>query len=197
MSQRHNDNPIRLTVKQNQPGILKIYTFCQKIQQRAVGPGESTVGVTVSIYVESIYLSTEYTWKVAACCPLPPLKILTILLSISSGVQLSIVVTWLRLVSRLHANTSSPDLYCRKRPNWHAYLELCLRNPDIQMLNQMALINSTTGKCEQVIKQVLKTHASYNTTRTSWENINNWGTKMILLSDELWLIANNSKSFPN
>ena len=40
------------------------------------------------------------------------------------------------------------------------------------------------------------THASYKTTRT-WENFNNRGTKMILLSDELWSIANNSKSFAN
>ena len=40
------------------------------------------------------------------------------------------------------------------------------------------------------------TYASYKTTRT-WENFNNWGTKMILLSDELLLIASNSKSFVN
>ena len=40
------------------------------------------------------------------------------------------------------------------------------------------------------------TYASYKTT-TTWENFNNWGTKMILLSEELWLIANNSKSFIN
>ena len=40
------------------------------------------------------------------------------------------------------------------------------------------------------------THASYKSTRT-WENFNNGGTKMILLSDELWSIANNSKSFAN
>ena len=38
------------------------------------------------------------------------------------------------------------------------------------------------------------THASYKTTRT-WENFNNGGTKMILLSDEPWLISNNYKSF--
>ena len=42
----------------------------------------------------------------------------------------------------------------------------------------------------------VRTHASYKATRT-WENFNNQGTKMILLSDELWLIANNSKSFAN
>ena len=40
-------------------------------------------------------------------------------------------------------------------------------------------------KCREVC-----THASYKTTRT-WENFNNQGTKMILLSEELWLIANN------
>ena len=40
------------------------------------------------------------------------------------------------------------------------------------------------------------THASYKTT-TTWENFNNWGTEMILLSDKLWSIANNSKSFTN
>ena len=40
------------------------------------------------------------------------------------------------------------------------------------------------------------THASYKATRT-WENFNNRGTKMILLSDELWLIANNSQRFAN
>ena len=32
----------------------------------------------------------------------------------------------------------------------------------------------------------VRTHASYKTTR-AWENFNNQGTKLILLSDELWL----------
>ena len=40
------------------------------------------------------------------------------------------------------------------------------------------------------------THVNYKTTRT-WEDFNNQGTKIILLSDELWLISNNSKSFAN
>ena len=39
-------------------------------------------------------------------------------------------------------------------------------------------------------------HASYKTTRT-WENFKDLGTKIILLSEELWLIANNPKSFAN
>ena len=42
----------------------------------------------------------------------------------------------------------------------------------------------------------VRIHASYKTTRT-WENFSNWGTKKILLSGKLWLIANNPKSFVN
>ena len=42
----------------------------------------------------------------------------------------------------------------------------------------------------------VRTHASYKATRT-WENFNNWGTKMILHSVKIWSIANNSKSFAN
>ena len=42
----------------------------------------------------------------------------------------------------------------------------------------------------------MHTHASYKTNRT-WENFNNQETKMIILSDELWLIANNFKGFAN
>ena len=60
-------------------------------------------------------------------------------------------------VSRLHANTSSLDLYWRKQPNRKAHLELWHRNPDIleRVLNQIALPNSTVGKSApmQVIKQ--------------------------------------------
>ena len=36
--------------QENRLGILKIYTFCQQIQQRASGPGESAAGVTLSTY---------------------------------------------------------------------------------------------------------------------------------------------------
>ena len=73
----------------------------------------------------------------------------------------------------------------RKRLNWWAHLELCHRNPGLveRVLNWI--------NCGEV-----HTYASYKTTRT-WENFNNRGTKMILLSDKLWLIANNSKSFAN
>ena len=42
----------------------------------------------------------------------------------------------------------------------------------------------------------VRTHASWKRNK-KWENFNSQGTKMSLLSDKLWLIANNSKSFPN
>ena len=45
MRQRY-DNIKRQEPKENQLGILKIYTFSQKVQQRALGPGQSTAGVT-------------------------------------------------------------------------------------------------------------------------------------------------------
>ena len=47
MSQRYNDNTKRPKPKENQLEILKIFAFCQKIQQRASGPGESTAGVSI------------------------------------------------------------------------------------------------------------------------------------------------------
>ena len=46
MSQRYNDNIKRPKLQDTQQGILKIYSFCWKIQQKALGPGESTAGVT-------------------------------------------------------------------------------------------------------------------------------------------------------
>ena len=46
MSQRNNDNTERPQLKENQPGILKIYVFCQKIQQKGSETGGSTAGVT-------------------------------------------------------------------------------------------------------------------------------------------------------
>ena len=46
MSQRYNDNIKRWKPEVIDLGILKMYAFCQKIQQRALGPGESAAGVT-------------------------------------------------------------------------------------------------------------------------------------------------------
>ena len=46
MSQTYNDNIKRPKLQDILLGILKTYAFCQKLQQRASGPGESTAGVT-------------------------------------------------------------------------------------------------------------------------------------------------------
>ena len=43
MSQRYSDNIKRQ--KDTQLGILKINSFCQKVQERPLGPGESIVVV--------------------------------------------------------------------------------------------------------------------------------------------------------
>ena len=53
MSQRYNDNIKRPESQDTQLGILKICTFCQKIQQRALGPGESAAAATVPVFENS------------------------------------------------------------------------------------------------------------------------------------------------
>ena len=40
MRQRYNDNTKRPKPKENQLGILKVYAFCQEIQQNTSGPRE-------------------------------------------------------------------------------------------------------------------------------------------------------------
>ena len=70
MSQRYNDNTKTPQPKENQLGILKIYAFCQKIQQRASSPEESTAGIR--------YLSMRIPAK--SCC-IFPLKVAATLLS--------------------------------------------------------------------------------------------------------------------
>ena len=71
----------------------------------------------------------------------------------------------------------------------------------VQLDHSGHIVNvGTKARCLHRVIQLncreLCTHASYKITRT-WENFNNRGTKMILLSDELWSIANNSKSIVN
>ena len=44
MRQKYNDNIKRPKFKENQIGIIKMYAFCQKIEQRTSGPGESAAG---------------------------------------------------------------------------------------------------------------------------------------------------------
>ena len=46
MNQTYDDNIKRSKLQDIQPGILKIYAFCLKIQQWDSGSGGSTAGVT-------------------------------------------------------------------------------------------------------------------------------------------------------
>ena len=53
---KQNDKAKRPMLKENHLGILKIYAFCQKIQQRASGPEKSAVVVlylAITIYQKS------------------------------------------------------------------------------------------------------------------------------------------------
>ena len=95
-----------------------------------------------------------------------------------------------KVVSRLHANTSIPDIYWREQLNGRAHLELLPQEPWYPGKG------AKTDRIIQLNCGELCTHASYKTNRT-WENFNNRGIKMILLPDKLWLIANNSNSFAN
>ena len=45
MSQRYNGKTKRPKLQDTQLGILKIFVFCQKIDWRSLGPGESGAGV--------------------------------------------------------------------------------------------------------------------------------------------------------
>ena len=60
MRQRYNNNTTMSKPQENQLGILKIYTFCQKIQQ-IPQVQESAAGVT--------YLSMRMHPKIAASSP--------------------------------------------------------------------------------------------------------------------------------
>ena len=153
MRKRYTDNTKRPKPKENQRGIIKIYAFCQKIQQMTSGPGERC-WCYVSIYENA-----------PKNCRIFPLKVATTLLSGS------------RRILKETTETVGPFGTMPQEP-WH---------PGIgTKLDCVIQLN-----CGEV-----RTHASYKTTRT-WENFNNRGTKMILLSDKLWLIAHNSKSFAN
>ena len=72
-------------------------------------------------------------------------------------------------VYMLHANTSIPGIYWRERPKRQAHLELWHPGKGGKPVRVIQL------NCGEV-----RTHVSYKTIRT-WQNFNNWGTKMILL----------------
>ena len=65
VSQSYNDNTKRPNLQDSQLGILKIYAFCQKIQQ-VLGSGKSAAGVTylsMRIHLKSRHI---FLLKVAA-----------------------------------------------------------------------------------------------------------------------------------
>ena len=69
ISQSYNNNTKMPNLQDSQLGILKIYAFCQKIQQ-VLGPGKNTAGVT--------YLFMRIHLK---SCHIFPLKVAAILLN--------------------------------------------------------------------------------------------------------------------
>ena len=144
MSQTHNDNTKKAKVERKSAKDLRnliqgIYAFCWKfsrvprVRERALlGPRIIFENTPKSCHIPF------FQWFREKC-------------------SWSIVVQQLKLVSRQHANTSSPNVHRRKRPNRQAHVELCHRNPDIleRMLKWIMLSNSTARKCApmQVIKQ--------------------------------------------
>ena len=116
----------------------------------------------------------EYTRKANLAIHLPPKSCCNFTLQFKVGSSWSIVITELKSVLKLHANTSSHNAYWRKRPNRRTHLELSHRNPDAleRVLNWIALSNSTVGKNAPM-------QVSCKTTRTR-ESFNNWGTKTII-----------------
>ena len=145
MSQGYNNNIKRPNLQDTQLGILKTYKFCQKIQQRVLGPGESTAGVMK-------YLSLKIHPKLSD--------------SMKGAVGAQLRLTWLRLVSRLHSYTSVHDVYCRTQQKWWAHLELSHRKPDIlvRVLNRIALSNSSVRKCTFMQVMIQPKHERTSTT---------------------------------
>ena len=119
MSQRYNDNIKRQKAKENQLGILKFTYFARKFRR---GPRVQ----------ERVLLALRINENTSKKLPhLPPKSCCNFTQWFKEGCNWSIAVTYLRLVSKLHANTSSPGVYRRKQLNWQAHLELCHKNPDI------------------------------------------------------------------
>ena len=88
---------------------------------------------------------------------------------------------------RLHANTLSLVVYWRKRLNWWAHLELCHLTSCLRYETRPHYPTQLGGSVHPCKLKKQPKHGGTSTT----------GTKMTLISDKLWLIANNSKSFAN
>ena len=150
-----NDNEKRPEPQDIQLRVSKISAFYQKISQGASALGESAAGSYLSL---RIHLKSQF-WN-----PSSPKGCFNFTQWFMEEHSCTIVITLLGSVSKLHANTSSPYLYWRKRPKRLAHLELCHKNPDTLeiVLNRIALSNSTVEKCApmQVVKKTEQGRAS-------------------------------------
>ena len=162
-----NDNIIKPKPQDTQRGVSKIYVFCRsRIQDRALlGWG--------------IYL-WEYTRKANFEIYLPPKNCWNFNEWLKEERCRSIVITNLKSV---YAKTSSPDIYWRKRTDPFGAMTLEPWHPGVGTKPD-CVIHLNCGD--------VRIHANCKTTRT-WERPKQ-GTKVSLLFDELWLIADNSKN---
>ena len=134
MKQKHKNNRKRPKPKENQPGILKFYAFCQKIQQKTSGPGKRCwCYVSMRMHPKNRH---TFTLKVAW----------TLLSGSHSHSQCQGYVLTLQALAYIKGKDRTSG------PIWNDH-----RNPDIleKVLNWITLSNSTAGKCTpmQVIKQ--------------------------------------------
>ena len=119
---------------ENKLRILQFCTFCQKIQQRASGPEESASGVTylsMRIHPKICRNFTQWfkkgrSWSIVVTYPADTERKLKVHKTFRRlpGCLLNVLCTFslrpvstrqLSSVSRLCSNTSSPDVYRRKR----------------------------------------------------------------------------------
>ena len=98
-----------------------------------------------------------------------------------------------------HIVNVSVEATCQHFKPWHILKETTKPAGPCGSMPQEPRHSGKDAKPDHVIQLNcggVHTHASYKATKT-WENLNNQGTKMILLSEEIWSIANKSKSFAN
>ena len=87
---------------------------------------------------------------------------------LKEGRGLGIIISQLKLVSKLLAHTSNPGVYWKKQPKQQAQLELCNRNPE----TMEGVLNRTHPT--QLMQ--VSNYASFKTTRT-WKRFSNQETK--------------------
>ena len=141
------------------------------------GPGPA--GVTICLW--------EYTRKVVSSSPK---KLPQLYWVVHGKVQLE---------HRSHIVKVGVEATCQHFKSWCILKEMTKVTSPFRTMPQEPWHPGKGAKPDGVIQlncRKVHTHASYKTTRTR-ENFSNQGTKMILLSDNPWLLANKSKGFGN